>query len=282
MIALALAAPLRAEPVLRLLSETEWQVDADWFGGFSGIEVLENGDVLYVISDRGTLLSVQAQRENDALQNLKITDAKPVVGPNGRPLVKRERDLEGLAIAPGGAFFASFENDHRVAMLDPLTGRATNLPGHPDFDDFAVNGGFEALAAHPDDRLFALVETAADASGTTPLYTFENGVWRVHARLPLSGPFRPVGADFDAQGRLYLLERTLTPLGFRSRIRRADIDVSPARIETLFASFPAAFDNLEGLAVWTDSAGGTRLTLISDDNFFALQTTQIVEFAVER
>ena len=35
---------------------------------------------------------------------------------------------------------------------------------------------------------------------------------------------------------------------------------------------------MEGISVWRDAAGRTRVTLISDDNFFALQRTVIVEY----
>lgn len=48
----------------------------------------------------------------------------------------------------------------------------------------------------------------------------------------------------------------------------------------LFRSSIFQFDNLEGLAVWRDDTGAIRLTMVSDDNFNPLQTTQLVEFRV--
>ena len=39
-------------------------------------------------------------------------------------------------------------------------------------------------------------------------------------------------------------------------------------------------DNLEGLSVWRDGAGDIRLTMVSDDNFIALQRTELVEYRV--
>ena len=41
-------------------------------------------------------------------------------------------------------------------------------------------------------------------------------------------------------------------------------------------------DNLEGLSVWRDGAGVIRLTMISDDNFSFFQTTEIVEYRLQR
>ena len=40
------------------------------------------------------------------------------------------------------------------------------------------------------------------------------------------------------------------------------------------------FDNLEGISVWRDDRNRTRITLISDDNFFLFQKTELVEFVL--
>lgn len=274
------ALPAYAEPALRLVSTVTWEWDAAWFGGFSGLEISPNGRVMTVLSDRGKLVQVAMIRENGVLHGLAPLSDSLLFGQDGSPLNADSRDVEGLAVALDGTAFASFELEHRVARLDTQTGTTENLPSHPDFVDLAKNTGLEALAIHPDGRLFTLSEAAADVTGTTPLYAFENERWHISHRVPLTGPFRPVGADFDTQGRLYLLERTVTPLGFRTQIRRMDLNAKSIKAEVLLTTLPAAFDNLEGLSVWQDHTGATRLTLISDDNFFALQTTQIVEFAL--
>ena len=52
--------------------------------------------------------------------------------------------------------------------------------------------------------------------------------------------------------------------------------------EELFASLPGVYDNLEGIAVWRDDAGGLHLTMISDDNFIFFQRTEIVEYDLPR
>ena len=48
--------------------------------------------------------------------------------------------------------------------------------------------------------------------------------------------------------------------------------------EVLLESALLEHDNLEGIAVWSPAPGHIRLTMISDDNFFPLQSTQIVEY----
>ncbi len=79
-----------------------------------------------------------------------------------------------------------------------------------------------------------------------------------------TGPFLIVGADIGPDGRLYMLERDFAGIGFRSRIRRFDLD--GGNEETMLETGLRTHDNLEGISVWQD-AQGLRLTLISDDNF---------------
>ena len=274
------ALPAWADPALRLVSTVTWEGEGSWFGGFSGLELSPDGQEMTVLSDRGTLVQVNLIRDNGIIQALDPQRYNSFFDQDGSALGSDFRDVEGLAMSQDGMAYVSFEHAHRIAKLNIQSGRTQDLPGHPDFAKLSENTGLEALAIHPDGRLFTLSEAAADESGTTPLYTYDKGRWQISHRVPLPGPFRPVGADFDDHGRLYLLERAVTPLGFRSRIRRLDLNASPLKAETLLTSFPAAFDNLEGISVWQDQTGATRLTLISDDNFFSLQTTQIVEFAL--
>ena len=64
-----------------------------------------------------------------------------------------------------------------------------------------------------------------------------------------------VGADFDDKGQLYLLERAVSPLGFRSRVRRFDLNAPDLGETQLMISGPGRFDNLEALSVWRDPEG---------------------------
>lgn len=80
-----------------------------------------------------------------------------------------------------------------------------------------------------------------------------------------------------------MLERLFTGYGFSSRVRRFDVSDNGLTNETMLIDTPALrHDNLEGLAVWQDASGAIRLTMISDDNEFALQRTEIVEYRVTR
>ncbi|MCX7558098.1 esterase-like activity of phytase family protein [Sulfitobacter sp. F26204] len=270
--------PGQSKLTLVQTSNVVWKLPHAWFGGFSGIETNDNGETLYLLSDRGTLAQARLFREHDKITSIQLLSQVTLRNANGAPLQGAFRDAEGLAIASDGRAFVSFEFRHRVARLNLITGRTTRLPDHADFADFSTNSGLEALAIHPDGRLFTLAESRASVPDKLPLYAFDHGAWRIVDNLEASGGFRPVGADIDSHGYLYLLERAITPLGFRSQIRRFDLNRTPAPSVTLLSSLPATYDNLESLSVWQDSNGRTRLTLISDDNFFSLQATQIVEF----
>lgn len=267
-----------AEPRLELLGKITWRQDVPWFGGFSGIEMSDDGGGATLLTDRGSLVRVGLQREGGRLRAVQLLSRTPLRDARGIALTGESTDAEGLAKAEDGTLFISFEAQHRVVSLAPSGLHEDIGPVHPDFAGFKVNSGLEALALHPDGRLFTLPERSGARNRPFPLYAHDGTGWTIVGRIPRRGPFLPVGADFDATGQFYLLERAATPLGFRSRIRRFQLDTG--RAETLLRTGPGRYDNLEGISVWQDAAGRTMLTLISDDNFLSIQRTQIVEFVL--
>ena len=48
--------------------------------------------------------------------------------------------------------------------------------------------------------------------------------------------------------------------------------------ENLFATGQLFHDNLEGISVWTHQKGATRVTMISDDNFLPILSSEVVEY----
>jgi hypothetical protein len=277
------AAPAaQTETKVQTRSTVVWEEPAPWFGGFSGAEVSVDGNHLIAVSDRGRVLRARLLREGGKLVGVALQQDASLAGPDKRPLRNKRRDAEGLALGEDGAVYVSFEHGHRVMRLDPDTGVTTPLPRHPDFARLQPNSGLEALAIHPDGRLFTLPERPDSTSGTFPLYAFNGKKWSISAHIPSRGPFLAVGADFGPDGSFYLLERTVTPLGFRSRIRSFNLDAKGLAESTLMTSGPSQYDNLEALSVWQDAKGQTRLTLVSDDNFFPLQETQVVELTLAK
>jgi hypothetical protein len=71
--------------------------------------------------------------------------------------------------------------------------------------------------------------------------------------------------------------------GIAMRLRRIAItDIAPGAVVdgpvVMAADMRYQIDNMEGLAVHRRADGSTILTLISDDNFFILQRTLLLQF----
>ena len=187
-------------------------------------------------------------------------------------------DSEGLAIALDGTYFVSFEGAARVRQQDGLRGYPTMLPRHPDFARMALNAALEALAIAADGALYAIPERPRPADAPFPVYRFRDDAWSIPFTIPREGPYLISGADIGPDGLLYVLERAFVGLGFRSRVRRFDLNGNGG--ETVLATETGDLGNMEGISVWRDAAG-LRMTLISDDNFTFLLSTQIAEFRLD-
>lgn len=267
-----------ANPAQRPAGSWVWQDDDPAHGGYSAIEVTAGGRNAVVLSDRGRVVNLRIRRDPDGQIAGVETDGGTTLAPvdgAGTP------DSEGLAIPPqGDRFYISVEQNSRI-----LEYRTAKRPPHilpvPDaFNALPVNRGLEGLAIDGDGALWT---TPEDAPGDTlPTYVLRDTGWEDGPALPRRGEFVPVGLDFDDSGRLYLLERDLEGvLGFRSRVRRFTLSGDEVTAEEeLLSTLPGVHDNLEGIAVWRDDAGGLRLTMISDDNFMFFQRTEFVEYAV--
>lgn len=271
---------VQAEPSLRAEGSARWQLDAAWFGGWSGIEMAAEGSRMTVINDRGQMVHAALRREYGKITDVAVQSRVRLRAPGGRNLHGKDSDSEGLAIADDGSAYISFEHSHRIVQVDLASGRTFESVSLPFDDTLGANSGIEALAVSADGTLFAIPEQPPEDGRPFPVYTYLGGVWQTSAYIPQRGPFVPVGADFDPMGRLWLLERAVTPLGFRSRIRLFVIDpVAPQEFSVL-TTVPSQFDNLEGISVWQDNSGQLRVTMVSDDNFLRFLRTQIVEFSV--
>ena len=261
------------------VSSVKWNQSEDWFGGFSGIEVSADGQSFTALTDSGTLVTGAFVREGGTITAVQTQSAQPVMDAEGAIRHDAHRDTEGLAIPSKGPYYVSFEGRHQVFSYPSAGQRGTGLSRHEDFSKMERNGSLEALAIDEKNRLYTLAETPTSAWTDLPVYRFERGEWSHVFTLPARNGFRPVGADFGPDGRLYLLERRFNGLGFRTRVRAFDVtETGVSGEETLLVTSTGTHDNLEGLAVWQDDAGQLRLTMVSDDNFLFYQKTEIVEY----
>jgi hypothetical protein len=114
------------------------------------------------------------------------------------------------------------------------------------------------------------------------VYRFRDGAWDQPYAIRQRGDFRISDAAVGPDGKLYVLEREFSWLGFRTRVRQFTIAADRLGDEaTLLTTRLNELDNMEGMSVWTDPRGRIRVTLISDDNFFQLQQTEFAEYILK-
>ncbi len=264
------------------ISSYTWPAPAAQYGGFSGIEVSEDGAGFTLLSDKGLISVGQFGRISGKITSVRAS-ITTLRNTRGRLPPNYQRDAEGLAIRADGRIYASFERYHRIWTYTSPTSKAAWVPRDPAFIEMDVNGGMEALAIGPDGALYTMAEGSGNLITPFAVYRFQNGTWTVPFSIPRIGVFLPVGADFGPDGNLYLLERKLRSVfGFETRVRRFTISGDMIIQEvTLLTTTAGTHDNLEGLAVWRDLQGDIRLTMISDNNFNPLQRTEFVEYRIK-
>jgi hypothetical protein len=250
--------------------------------GLSGLEVSADGTRFHAVSDRGWILGGRFEREDGTITAVLPDSLLPILGQDGLPAAARRAgdwsDAEGLAMAPDGTLWISFERWARVARHAAPDAPGQWIRDHPDFAGYPDNRQLEAVAIAPDGTIFTFAERPLAAGFA--IYRLASDGWTVDGHIPPSEGFAIVGADFGPDGRLYLLERKLRlGLWWQSRIRRL-MPQAPEAIETLWTSAPAAYGNLEGIALWMQG-DSIRALAVSDNNGVSGAPIQFVEFRLD-
>lgn len=263
----------------------------DDFGGFSGIEISDDGKRFHTVSDRAHLYWGSIDRDpSGRIRGLNIAGRAHLQDSKGNTLPEGYLgDSEGLAIGGDGRIWVTFEGLNRMALYTDPDKPALRIRDLPPVNGIRKNSGLEALAILPDDEtLLAIPERSGAAARPYPVLRYRNQAWDTPFSIPRDGDWLPVGADVGPDGWLYVLERNFHGLlGFSSRVRRFQLpdDVATRQAdgeslgegELLLETSPLQYDNLEGLSVWHDGQG-IRLTMVSDDNFLFVQRTELVEY----
>lgn len=268
------------------------------FGGYSALAIDPSGRSLLAISDAGSWLKANLDYDGRRLKGLSDVVLGPILGADGRPLGdNRERDSEGMALIDGGprqgTAYISFERKHRIARypftterFGPPTG-AIPLPAAA--KAMSANRGIEAMAFIPAGKLkgtlVAFAEGLTDRAGNLQGWLIggpsPGGI--VVKRL---GGFDITDAAALPDGGLVVLERRFRfSEGIKMRIRRIAASelkrgASISGEVLLEADDSLNIDNMEAIAAHRGASGETVLTLMSDDNFSALQRTLIMQFAL--
>ncbi len=244
-------------------------------GGLSAIEVQNSGNSAVVLSDRGVILTLDLVRDNGVLKGVRHTGQADLHNPQGRVLQRPAYDSEGLSITPDGRLIVSFESTPRVWSYTDPAGPAAPYARNPAFADLQPNSGLEALATGPDGTIYTVPERSGRYDRPFPVYRYRND-WDVAFEIPRRGKFLVTGADIGPDGLFYLLERDFVGLGFKTRVRR--FDMNGGAEETLIETTTGTHSNLEGISVWEDDQGRIRLTMVSDNNENLFIGTYITEY----
>jgi hypothetical protein len=264
------------------------------FGGLSAIRMEPDGTHFISLSDHGRWLKGRLIYEGT--RPVAIADAvmAPILGSDGQALAAHGwHDTESIA-DDGGTLYVGIEGVNQIVQFDyrkdGLLARGHPIPVPPGVRTLPANLGLEALVFVPRNKplggtLIAISERGLDPAGNLRAFLIGGpspGTFAIKRieRFDISD------AALLQSGDLLILERSVGwPEGLLVEIRRIRIgDIRPGAVvdgPVLFhADLRFEIDNMEGLAVHQTPAGETVLTLVSDDNFSALERTELLQFTL--
>jgi hypothetical protein len=262
------------------------------FGGVSAIRVGPDGARFLALTDKGYWLRGSITYHGTRPTGIADAEMAPILGGDGRPLAARRWfDTESIA-QDDGIVYVGIERVHQIVRLDygkhGLLARAQPIPVPPGFKHLPSNGSIEALEFIPKGlplagALIAISERGYDEAGNLKAFLIGGANPGTFA-VKRSDDFDVSDCALLPPGELLILERRYSLLrGVALRIRRVALtSIRPGALVdgpvVIFADMGYEIDNMEGLSVHRTAAGGTVLTLISDDNFSAIQRTILLQF----
>lgn len=264
------------------------------FGGISALRVGPDGGRFIAVTDNGSWLRGRIVYNDGRPSGIAEAEMAPLLGPEGKPLASRSwYDAESLA-EDNGTLYVGIERVDQIVRFDygrdGLLARGQPLTLPPEFKSFSFNRSLECMVVVPkgmphDGTLIVVTERSLDANGNHRAFLLKDG---------RAGEFAVVrSADFDVtdcavlpSADLLILERRFSPArGVAMRIRRMPLSgLKPGALVDgkvlMEADLGYQIDNMEGLAVHRAANGDLVLTLISDDNFSAIQRTLLLQFTL--
>jgi len=275
-----LALALLLTPTLATAQDLWSRIDLDpalGLEGLSGIEVSADGTQVQLLNDEANYFAATLTRDGDQLTSLTITQSTKLSGTQDREITPYSSDSEGLAqLTPESPLYVSFEGWARVWRYEDPSETAFYMERMDRFQDMTSNGSLEALGIAPNGALYTIAERHRIRKQRYPMFRYHEGAWDIPFYIPRAVSFAPVGMDIDSDGTIYLLERSFQNYGWRSQVRRFQLDGSGG--EVILRTPRNRHDNLEGLAIWHDDQGRLRLLMVADDNLNRVQTSELVEY----
>jgi hypothetical protein len=257
--------------------------DSPRFGGLSSLHV-EGGQVT-ALSDDGNLFRF-ALPAGAGSEPVRIDPLGAGPGPASR---KSNRDTESMVVF-GPWLWAGFEKHNMIwrYRLADLGAASSAQPAL--MRDWRANSGAEGMTRLADGRFLVLCECPSDDRPLSDALLFAGDP--ADARSPAAllhyrrvPGYRVSDATLLPDGRLLILNRRFEWLeGFSLVVTIADArGLRPgATIESREIARlqpPLTVDNMEGVSATVEN-GRTIVWLVSDDNFFPLQRTLLLKFAL--
>ena len=257
--------------------------DSARFGGLSSLHV-ESGQVT-ALSDDGTLFrfALPAGRGREPVRIDPLGDGP---GPATR---KSNRDTESMVIL-GPWLWAGFEEHNMIWRYRRADLGAAASAEPALMRDWRANSGAEGMTRLADGRFLVFCECPSDDRPLSDVVLFGGDPADPHTPAALLHYRRVPGyrvsdATTLPDGRLLILNRRFEWLeGFSLVVTIADArgprpgaTIEGREIARLQP--PLTVDNMEGVSVTIEN-GRTIVWLVSDDNFFPLQRTLLLKFAL--
>lgn len=237
-------APLALVGVWRLTSEDSR------LGGISALAMDRGG--LIALTDSGVVVRFSKPGSGTAAAEIRELPHGP-----GSGRFKGQRDSEALVRDPlGRGWWVAFERSHQLWLYDPRFYRSLAQLPLP-ASDWSANAGIEGAAG--DGRSLILFHEL----GQSALRIEGAGVERL--RIDAGG--RVSDAAALGNGRLLLVQRSLTPFGFRNGLALVERRRRGLAITRRYRLPLGPLDNVEALAVEQLARDRLRLWLVTDDNF---------------
>jgi len=268
------------------------------FGGLSALHLSEDGTAMLAITDTGHWVRATPVWRDGQLISLDHVVMAPIQAAEGRSLRSiGHGDVEALALGNNGAYLADESYGSTVFFAPDLPGSLA-APAQPFKRRAALKRlpkgrGIEALAyvEGPGQvpQLLAIAERNPD-SDTESIPAWLLPLSRDSADIqalryePTPG-FDVSDAAFSKVCGLLVLERKLNWLGFfETRLKLIQTNNikagSTLKGLTLMAtdSWTSYVDNMEGVSVVDLPDGSCNIFVISDNNYFPLQSTNLLQF----
>jgi hypothetical protein len=272
---------------------------SEWFGGWSGVTLGNDGRRILAVSDAGVWLTAEMVYEGEKPVGLDSARIGPILATDGSHLNRnRDRDAEAVCLVDGslerGTILVAFEQNTRIGRF-PVTergvGRPTGYLTQPaERQKLHRNRSIEAVTMVRGGRyrgtVLAFAERYQETAGTHTGWLWLGGRPEKLFLTATEGyDITDVAGLRD--GSVLVLERSfgwLSGVAMRLRMIGAG-EIAPGRTAEgrvlLTADMSSDIDNMEALAVHETASGETVVTLMSDDNFNAyLQRNLLLQFTL--